>query len=74
MTVKGGTRHPEARDVDMQMMSQMERLGSIKPVRKLVYYCQNNNDNTRSLEPLLIQLSLMEDSLHILKMSMGLWN
>lgn len=29
MKVKGGPRRPEARDVDMQMMCQMERLGSV---------------------------------------------
>lgn len=52
----------------MQMISLMERLASMKPVRKLVYYyCQNNNDNTRPLELLLIQKRPVEDSQHILE-------
>lgn len=56
LTVKGGTRHLEARDVDMLMTLQMDKLGNMKPGRKLIYYyCQNNNTTTRSLESLLIE-------------------
>lgn len=57
MRVKGGTRHLAARDVEMQVISQMETPGSIKPAGKVAYYYYypNNNDKTRSLEPLLIQ-------------------